>query len=104
MLTLLLVPVEITSPFENPLYVAVGQQHQVLCTADGRPKPSISWFKYGGILDSNYVTSFPNGSLVFQGIRELDAGEYGCEARSEQSVATTGFNVTVVKCMLSTFV
>jgi len=50
------------------------------CVSNGVPKPVVSWYFNGKILDSKYIEIYPNGSLVIPKFKRHNAGIYTCNA------------------------
>jgi hypothetical protein len=50
------------------------------CVSNGVPKPVVSWYFNGKILDSKYIEIYPNGSLVIPNFKRHNAGIYTCNA------------------------
>ena len=69
--------------------VALGGQVTVHCIIDGRPRPQVTW-TYHDLTevtnDTSRLLSFPNGTLIINGVVEEDYGEYWCHADSNLDV------------------
>lgn len=59
--------------------VAVGNQLNIPCSADGSPKPKIEWSKVGGGKDSLILGT---DSLSFRSVNLSDEGYYECRAKN----------------------
>ena len=58
-----------------------GNNASLPCSANGIPKPTITWYKNGEALDSaNYDAD--SGMLTLNNIQFADRGVYKCEARN----------------------
>ena len=58
-----------------------GNNASFSCSANGIPKPTITWYKNGEALDSaNYDAD--SGVLTLNNIQFADRGVYKCEARN----------------------
>ena len=78
-----------------PTFTTVeGSNISLPCYSKGFPKPVVTWYKNGGVLDSvNYDAD--TGMLTFASIQFADRGLYKCEARNFLGVDTTTVKITV---------
>ncbi|KAK2912358.1 hypothetical protein Q8A73_006471 [Channa argus] len=69
-----------------PQYVEAKEGGSTLlsCSAQGNPKPMISWLREGEELATNTKYSVHDGSLTILGITRDDRGAYTCRAYSDQ--------------------
>ncbi|KAI4815303.1 hypothetical protein KUCAC02_005452 [Chaenocephalus aceratus] len=69
-----------------PQYVEAkeGGSTQLSCSAQGNPKPIISWLREGEELATNAKYSIHDGSVTILGITRDDRGAYTCRAYSDQ--------------------
>ncbi|MEQ2298224.1 Protein turtle B [Ameca splendens] len=69
-----------------PQYVEAKEGGSTLlsCSAQGNPKPMISWLREGEELATNSKYSVHDGSLTILGITRDDRGAYTCRAYSDQ--------------------
>ncbi|XP_061638469.1 protein turtle homolog B isoform X1 [Phyllopteryx taeniolatus] len=69
-----------------PQYVEAKEGGSILlsCSAQGNPKPVISWLREGEELATNAKYSAHDGSLTILGITRDDRGAYTCRAYSDQ--------------------
>ncbi|XP_047247474.1 protein turtle homolog B isoform X1 [Girardinichthys multiradiatus] len=69
-----------------PQYVEAKEGGSTLlsCSAQGNPKPIISWLREGEELATNSKYSVHDGSLTILGITRDDRGAYTCRAYSDQ--------------------
>ncbi|KAF0029986.1 hypothetical protein F2P81_016717 [Scophthalmus maximus] len=69
-----------------PQYVEAKEGGSTLlsCSAQGNPKPMISWLREGEELATNAKYSVHDGSLTILGITRDDRGAYTCRAYSDQ--------------------
>ncbi|OWA55657.1 putative Tyrosine-protein kinase-like otk, partial [Hypsibius exemplaris] len=67
----------------RPVDTKVYEKRSLLleCSADGDPKPTVSWDKEGQTIprvDGSRWRQLENGSLYNENIRPVDEGRYGC--------------------------
>ncbi|CAM1303024.1 Uncharacterised protein g3441 [Pycnogonum litorale] len=70
-----------------------GPTVELLCSATGTPKPSITWSRFGHTITSNkkyeirptIINGIVTSKLVIKNIRSKDGGEYTCTASNEMS-------------------
>ncbi|XP_076327077.1 cell adhesion molecule Dscam1-like isoform X2 [Tachypleus tridentatus] len=70
--------------------VVLGRSVRIDCSADGLPKPKITWKKsesnepagYTPVYNSHKHTLYPNGSLLVHSAGKGEEGYYVCEARN----------------------
>ncbi|XP_046892001.1 protein turtle homolog B-like [Hypomesus transpacificus] len=69
-----------------PQYVEAKEGGSTLlsCSAQGNPKPMISWLREGEELATNAKYTVHDGSLTILGITREDRGAYTCRAYSDQ--------------------
>ena len=78
-----------------------GENITLSCNATGNPEPSISWFKDGFPINSNFRITFSqdNKRLRITNISRTDSGEYQCMARNRVGNDTSNSKVNVLcKC------
>ncbi|XP_048185365.1 sialic acid-binding Ig-like lectin 10 [Perognathus longimembris pacificus] len=68
----------------NTMYVDAqkGQFLQLLCTADGRPPPTLTWVMGNRVLSRSNVTGPESLGLDLSGVKAGDAGRYTCHAEN----------------------
>ncbi|XP_048185314.1 sialic acid-binding Ig-like lectin 11 [Perognathus longimembris pacificus] len=68
----------------NTMYVDAqkGQFLQLLCTADGRPPPTLTWVLRNRVLSRSNVTGPGSLGLDLSGVKAGDAGRYTCHAEN----------------------
>uniref|UniRef100_A0A914E346 Ig-like domain-containing protein n=1 Tax=Acrobeloides nanus TaxID=290746 RepID=A0A914E346_9BILA len=62
-----------------------GQDFEMKCIANGKPAPSVRWYKMTDDkvgIQSDYYNNTKNGSLTLHNVRASDAGWYLCEAEN----------------------
>lgn len=65
-------------------YTAVlGQPVSLDCTADGQPKPEVTWHRERRpVVEGTHLRLFSNGTLHITATQRSDAGIYTCSARN----------------------
>lgn len=65
-------------------YTAVlGQPVSLDCTADGQPKPDVTWHRERRpVVEGTHLRLFSNGTLHITATQRSDAGIYTCSARN----------------------
>ncbi|GAB1602400.1 neuroglian-like isoform X2, partial [Argonauta hians] len=53
------------------------------CVADGKPTPSIAWFRGDQLINSGRHEILPGGALKIIGVQAKDSGEYTCRAKNK---------------------
>ena len=85
---ILLISVEfVQTPLDSE--VDAGSTFLWDCTATGRPTPVMKWEKDGAALLPGYpkhISILANNSLMIQGVKPEDAGQYQCHAINEVGV------------------
>ncbi|XP_068712996.1 neural cell adhesion molecule 1-like [Montipora foliosa] len=71
-------------------YITEGDNITLTCTADGFPKPQISWFK-----DKLELKDEQKSTLVKRYITEEGEGTYTCEAKNQGGSANDSFDIIV---------
>ncbi|CAE1331778.1 NRCAM [Acanthosepion pharaonis] len=54
----------------------------LICEADGKPTPVISWFRRDQLIKSKRHEILPSGHLRISDVQPTDSGEYTCRARN----------------------
>ncbi|XP_073697764.1 basement membrane-specific heparan sulfate proteoglycan core protein-like isoform X2 [Garra rufa] len=71
----------------GPLSVRAGDSVTLECSATGKPRPSISWFKQGSETALLSTTTDATASLQVKVISAEDAGTFLCRAQSREGLA-----------------
>lgn len=71
-------------------YTAVlGQPVSLECTADGQPKPEVTWHRERRpVVEGAHLRLFSNGTLHITATQRSDAGIYTCSARNNAGRAS----------------
>ncbi len=71
-------------------YTAVrGQPVSLECTADGQPKPEVTWHRERRpVVEGTHLRLFSNGTLHITATQRSDAGIYTCSARNNAGRAS----------------
>ncbi|XP_046346605.2 peroxidasin-like isoform X1 [Haliotis rufescens] len=73
-----------------------GETIQLLCRAQGNPRPDITWTKNGSPLQSSSrFRLLSNGALMIRDLREEDEGLYRCSAANSIQTITASARVTI---------
>ena len=99
-------PTIITVP--EDFEVAEGASASLFCSAEGRPLPSITWFKesntsveFNNSVSGVRVTVYRTGdrrltsALVFPAVYSADFGTYVCLAKNELNIATASAELII---------
>lgn len=75
----------------------VGQQYVMFnCSANGNPKPHISWFfNMKRILLSDRMSIHSNGSIKIESIEEGDGGSYMCQAENIHGIIKSSVDLGI---------
>jgi len=82
----------------------LGSSERLVCRADGKSRPRVSWYRDGRTVHSEHVSQTPNGSLYFSVVESGDAGLYWCVATNEQGSANASVHVDVVGILSSSYI
>lgn len=69
--------------------VAMDSVVTLICNADGKPTPVISWFRGNQLIKSKRHEILPSGSLRISGVQPTDSGDYTCRARNRFGTASS---------------
>lgn len=74
----------------------LGTVRKILCKATGSPSPIVRWVKEGEPLLSwpSHIEDV-NGTLVFHGVQDNDAGQYTCIATNSQGLISASIIINV---------
>ncbi|XP_069856953.1 sialic acid-binding Ig-like lectin 10 isoform X2 [Dipodomys merriami] len=75
--------------------VRKGQFLQLLCTAAGRPPPTLTWVLGNRVLLRSNATHPGNLGLVLPGVKVRDAGRYTCHAENRLGSQHRALNLSV---------
>lgn len=75
------------------MVVMAGSPLTLTCSAEGNPKPSLSWSSRTA--DGRSVPRGQGQQLVFTAVSLSEAGWYNCEARNTEGNQTAAVEVTV---------
>ncbi|KAK7474746.1 hypothetical protein BaRGS_00034039 [Batillaria attramentaria] len=67
------------------------------CKVEGKPKPTVKWYKGDQLLDGNRYEILPSGDLVVKSARKKDGGLYSCRAKNRFGDAEASGNLVVRK-------
>ncbi|XP_033354819.1 peroxidasin isoform X2 [Bombus vosnesenskii] len=78
--------------------VQVGVDASFICKVDGRPAPTIQWWRNGQILDvGGRIAIEDEGSLLrIFAVKESDSARYVCQAKNSNGYAETSADLRVV--------
>ena len=66
------------------------------CSADGFPKPSITWIRQNSPMDSSRHTQLPDGSLKISAVQYSDRGLYTCQASNTHETKSVDIRLKVL--------
>ena len=80
----------------------LGTVRKILCKAQGSPSPIVRWVKDGlkPLLWPPHIEDV-NGTLVFHGVQDDDAGQYTCIATSSQGLISASILINVTSNALA---
>ncbi|KAK7017931.1 Roundabout 1 [Halocaridina rubra] len=90
----ILIPPSLEKKPEN-VTTASGSMVDLICHAQGSPKPSVTWRRLDGIMPLGRVT-IEDQRLILEHVTAVDSGVYSCEVRNEAGIASAEATLTVV--------
>ncbi|XP_077099061.1 protein turtle homolog B isoform X2 [Siphateles boraxobius] len=87
-------PPVLTETSPPAIEVFVGRSVTLKCAARGNPRPTITWSKDGGPIQSQNKVKIMNGSVSFQAVSRETSGQYQCHASNTEGNVT---HITKVK-------
>ncbi|XP_055958348.1 neuroglian isoform X2 [Patella vulgata] len=77
-LNVLAIPATVTKRPEPSMKVAEDKTVKITCQTEGKPTPTVTWFKGDQQLLGGRYNILPTGDLVINGVRLRDSGNYRC--------------------------
>ncbi|XP_039985615.1 vascular cell adhesion protein 1b [Xiphias gladius] len=83
----------VVTSISDPVVVMAGSPLTLNCSAEGNPKPTVSWsFRTA---DGGSVQRGRGRQLIFTAVSLSEAGRYECEARNSEGNQTAAVDITV---------
>ena len=92
------------SLLEGPVEMTVNESQTAIlkCTADGNPRPKVTWSKLDSSLPIGRHVVESSGALIVKGIKRGDDGVYSCRAENLLGQVNASAKLTV-QCKLVYF-
>ena len=89
------------SLLERPVGMTVNESQTAIlkCTADGNPRPKVTWSKLSSLLPVGHHVVESSGALIVKDVRPGDDGFYSCEAKNLLGKVNASAKLTV-QCKL----
>ena len=83
------------SLLQGPIGMTVNESQTAIfkCTADGNPRPKVTWSKLNSSLPVGRHVVESSGALIVKDVRPGDDGVYGCEAKTSECFSEVNCSV-----------
>ena len=85
------------SLLQRPVGMTVNESQTAIlkCTADGNPRPKVTWYKLHSLLPVGRHVIESSGALIIKDVRPGDEGVYSCRAENVLGQVNSSMKLTV---------